>query len=495
MFFPIILLFLSKYFRKILIPTLGLIAVVSFSLSDKLSVLEPTFNFYSIATRAWELLIGAFAAFLYMRKEQVRVSWWAASMLSIIGVLLIASSYIYLDKTTPFPGRYALMPTVGAFLVILFAHGSCITGRILSIKPVVFIGLISYSAYLWHQPVMAILRHKYVYEPSSLVMITAILGTFALSVFSWKYIETPFRKTKSDTKKILSYSVAFLSLFATIGFAGVHTSILNRFDGNAAYNNAKIRLLGNYGLSKKCEESFTDAPECKTSDNPEIILWGDSYAMHLADMIVASRPDVKLQQVTISQCAPVIGASYATAIHGARKCIENNEKVFEYIKNKKSIKYVVLASPFERFGDNGAILLSNGQVLQHGAKPYYELFKATVIKLKQAGKVPVVIAPPPKYMKNDIGFCLMKSSLTDKDTSKCDFPIDESPIVQSLAIKALKGMSGMSKTIWLSDFICSDGRCHASQGGKFIYRDEGHLSIEGSKYLGAKNDIYHMIVN
>ncbi|WP_152960101.1 acyltransferase family protein, partial [Trabulsiella odontotermitis] len=253
-FFPLILFCLWRLGTRAIIFFLALIGGVSFYYADIGSISEPTFTFYSITTRSWELILGAFAAIYFRSDCQIHKQRIIASLLGSCGIGAIIFSMLYITGSTPYPGRYALLPTLGAFLVIIFCSETNFPGRILSLKPMVGIGLISYSAYLWHQPLMAIVRHKYIIEPSINVMMCVILITMLLAYLSWRFIEKPFRGKGNITRlQIFTYAGVGTSLFVTIAIIGVKTPYLNRFEGSEIYNSSVYRLRGNFGLSQQCE--------------------------------------------------------------------------------------------------------------------------------------------------------------------------------------------------------------------------------------------------
>ncbi|EOI5715393.1 acyltransferase family protein [Cronobacter turicensis] len=493
--FPLMLFFLWRQGKILSFLMILFIASLSFKAADSGSISDPTFTFYSITTRAWELAIGAAAAFYFRSELKFHQSRVASNIMGMAGIALIVYGMLIISSKTPFPGRYALFPTVGAFLVIIFSSSSNIPGKILSFKPVVFVGLISYSAYLWHQPMMALARHKYVVEPPAYVMMVICVATIIIAWLSWKYIESPFRKKDGFSQSsIFKLAGIGSSFFISLSIFGVNTSVLNRFEGSARYNDLAHRLRGNAGLSKECEKSFFHSSQCTTSENPEILLWGDSYAMQLAGMITASKPDARLVQATISQCAPILGASDTRSIFGAQNCIQANDKVMEMLKSKPSIKYVLMASPFERLADGGSIVLRNGEIINNGSERFTQLFKETIEQVKAAGKIPIIVAPPVKHRSNDIGYCLMKADLVGTNLAGCDFKLGNLPRVQKDVYRILRDVSKSAKVIWITDMTCKGGDCFASEDGVLFYRDKGHLSYEGSEYLGRKYDFYQQIV-
>jgi len=154
-----------------------------------------------------------------------------------------------------------------------------------------------------------------------------------------------------------------------------------------------------------------------------------------------------------------------------------------------------LASPFEGLVNNGYVLSRDGRISRLGSEKFLSDFKDTIKKIKSLGKTPVIIAPPVKNKNIDIGYCLMKTTLINGNGKRCDFSYDDSPVFQREVYALLKSISEETKVVWISDLTCFKGRCHASDDGILYYRDKGHLSFEGSKYLGEKYDMYKMITN
>lgn len=142
---------------------------------------KPSANFYLAPTRAWELLAGSICAF-WLSGRELRANNW----LSSAGLGLIVFAFFYYDDTTPFPSVYALAPVLGTALIILFGGADTWTAKLLSTRGFVGIGLISYSAYLWHQPLFAFARIRNIMEPSPALMIALAALSLVLAYFSWR---------------------------------------------------------------------------------------------------------------------------------------------------------------------------------------------------------------------------------------------------------------------------------------------------------------------
>ena len=230
-FFPVMVALLWSLGKKWLVSIIALMAMASLLLAQFLSATDAVdANFYLIFSRAWELLFGSAIAFISLHK--LNAAQWQKELTSIAGIIMIVYSIVFFDDHTPFPSFYTLIPVIGTCMIIIFTDSTTYVGRFLSIKILVFIGLISYSLYLWHQPLFAFLRLKTIGPPSEYMIIAAIICTFVLTFFSWKYVERPFRnKTAFNRASIFQFSATSIALFLSIGLAGhFYKGFEQRFD-------------------------------------------------------------------------------------------------------------------------------------------------------------------------------------------------------------------------------------------------------------------------
>lgn len=218
-FFPPVMLLLWRWGRKWIGVLMAAVVVLSFLLADWGATHRPTASFYLLPTRCWELLLGALAAW-HMRGRSP-VGSLRNELGAALGILLIAIACLTLDSHTPFPGRYALLPTLGATLIILCASPQVMAGRLLGNRSLVGIGLISYSAYLWHQPLFALGRIRADGEPPLVLMASLILASLVLAYFSWRFVEQPFRdRRRFGRRSIFTFAavgtVALIALGAVV---------------------------------------------------------------------------------------------------------------------------------------------------------------------------------------------------------------------------------------------------------------------------------------
>lgn len=230
--FPLAALFIWKKRPKLFFLLLLIVAIVSFGFAENQSLANPEKGFFDTRTRVWELLIGAILALYLLRGRQATPSRIWAELGSMTGFALIAWSFLFFDHETPFPGRYALFPVLGASLIICYATPLTWVGRVLASKMAVGIGLISYSAYLWHQPIFAFVRIASPQPPSQLTFSILSLIVLLFAYGSWRFVEQPFRNKKFiGVNKFLVVSIVGFGFFTAVAANGYYNKGLpSRFD-------------------------------------------------------------------------------------------------------------------------------------------------------------------------------------------------------------------------------------------------------------------------
>jgi hypothetical protein len=320
-----------------------------------------------------------------------------------------------------------------------------------------------------------------------------------LAYLSWKYIESPFRdKTRYSRKRIFQFATMITIFIVSIGVAGY----LNKgFGDRVAPNGMTFAELGQatqgvVGLSTKCD-SLELVKECSTSRKPEILVWGDSFAMHLVPGIIASNPDVKMIQRTKTACGPVIGLAQVNSKYSPNwgtGCIRFNDNVIEWLKSNSSVHYVVLGSPFAQYFSEKNNLLVNGKIMPMDKRMVLSSFEETLKILSDMGIRPVVFAPPPSVNDN-ISKCLVRNAFYGGDEFDCRIKVGEYKMVKKDILDFLAVIEKKYTVIYMSDYLCDNVYCNTELEGVFIYGDRGHLSIAGSTYLGKKMNFYNLITS
>jgi len=352
--FPLFILAVWKLGKKWILFLLSILTLVSLAIAHWGATNQPTANFYLLPTRGWELLIGVFASFYHDKKENNHhiFNKLVGDILSLLGVILIAYSVLVFDNETPFPSLWALLPTIGTVLIILFAVEDTLIGRILSHKILVGVGLISYSLYLWHWPLFAFARLNSLDEPSTLVFLSLITVTFLLAYLSWRFIESFFRKPSFELArgKIFSLSLFFMVLYTGIGLT-IHNEdgFVDEFVARTtSEKKEQARLLTQY-WGTDLDEVMNDDGECKfwsgylnqdfirrfnaCKEKPKhtILVIGDSHAMNLYNI---------LYNIPSLATTSVVGLNRGGCRISSEKC--DFTDVFQFIaKNKKYIDKVI----------------------------------------------------------------------------------------------------------------------------------------------------------
>lgn len=493
LFFPVILLALWRLGPRVLVAALGAMFAASLIASTILAQEAPAANFYLLPSRAWELLAGALLAIAVLRGI---VHNRFADLLSLAGLGMVAGSLALFEETTPMPSALGLIPVGGTILMIAFASERTPVGRLLAWRPMKGIGLISFSAYLWHWPVIVFARFQFGDALAPGLVAGLFATVLALSYLTWRFVEQPFRRYGARAW------MPIRPFLATLAASAVGLILLTQ-DGpglatvatdQATPASIEAKVATNYGLSDACEGAFTLSPSCRTSEAPEVLLWGDSFAMHLAPAINAGVGARGMVQLTKSVCVPIEGMSVVTPEYPADwadGCIDFNDQVLDWLAGQTSIRYVVVSSPFgiiynDVYQRGGAVAVAPSPDLVRQA------LIRTAARVGAMGKTLVIVSPPPVTGDN-IGQCLISAALRGDAEDACDFPTTSIHALSTSVFDFLHALPAEVPVVFLDELLCSDGICDTRIGDIFVFRDSGHLSIEASRYLGEERAFYRRI--
>jgi peptidoglycan/LPS O-acetylase OafA/YrhL len=322
-FFPLFLMLVCRLFPKKLRLSIVVIAVLSFLVSAIGAFEFPVSSFYLAHTRAWELLLGTILSLKILPQISGTIH---RNIAAGIGVLLILAAGLLFTTSTPFPGVAALAPCLGAGLIIAAGQtGTSLVGRALSFKPLVFVGLISYSLYLWHWPIIvfhgvgALSVHGVSDRIAKLIV---ILASFAAATLSWKFVEVPFR---SGRLKLAGASV-FKAGFGGVAVAGAIGVVMILSHGIPSRFPASAVKIASYLDQKWTDEYRTGScfisseyaykdfnfSLCLHEDGKRknFLLIGDSHAAQLWYGLSTTLSGVNVMQATASGCRPTIEQSF-----------------------------------------------------------------------------------------------------------------------------------------------------------------------------------------
>lgn len=323
--FPLFIVITWRLGRRWTVGLLVVLALISLAAAQWGAYNRPMATFFLLPTRGWELAIGAISAFYFIQKQTIECSAARCEILSALGILLIVYAVFAYDKTTPFPSLYALAPAIGTVLVILCATPATAVGRVLGSKALVGIGLISYSAYLWHQPVFVFARQRTIAEPSAIQMIILSACVIFLAFVSWRFIEIPFRnRIYFNRRQVFTYAISVSFSFLLLGSLGHFTKgfesyyVLNRLSDQQAqlYENIKEytgkNLYERMFDDKNCRfwsDSINENVElrfdhCAKTHGKALIVLGDSHAMNIFNIIAKSSISNFVIGVSQGGCRP-----------------------------------------------------------------------------------------------------------------------------------------------------------------------------------------------
>ncbi len=467
--FPLFITLVWRFGKKILFGAMIVMAVVSLVLAEWASLAKPAAAFFLLPTRGWELLLGACCAMLMAYRPQLRPGQTSRDLLAWAGIAAIAGAVVLYDETTPFPGIYALLPTVGTALIILFADAGTTAGRFLANRVFVGIGLVSYSAYLWHQPLFAFARHRSPIEPSVAVFAALIAATFVLAYLSWRFVEAPFRdRRRIDRKTIFGLSIAGAAGFSVLGAVGtLQDGFPQRLERAYAGD------IGQLEFHQYIDERYQDCEppaiaavaltwegylRCKQSQPglPDIVLLGDSHAEHLFIGLAEGRPDDNVGFYILN------GAPYASNSDYAA--------ILDHLLNNGRPQQVLLTMFYEGRLDPAGTGLEQG-------------FGETIAALQKAGKTVTLIGDVPGFPQ-DAARCAYKTF--EAFTALCRIDRDEVERQKAKYAATLErlGQRYGVPVITTDPAICSPAGCAMHRGKTLIYRDQNHLNITGSRLVG-----------
>jgi len=490
-FFPLFLLMFWRLGLRRLIILLLIIFLISFCIANWASFFGwhqkiASGGFFLIPARAWELLIGSFLAF-YLKFYGNRVGNFWGELLSFTGLMLIIVSIVFFDRTTPFPSIYTLAPVLGTGLLILTTSDT-IVQKLLRLPMVVGLGLISYSAYLWHQPVFAFV-HIIGIPSSSLLYFALILISLFLAYISWRFVEKPFRSRSIMSKKVIfTFSALGISFFVSIG---ILFSSFNGFaDRSLSYVEIKQELdwPDTYNRTEDCLNLYGGDQYCLISDirrEPTHLLLGDSHANHFyfgLNKVLTEGKDKNLLMTGAGGCPPLIGIDMGyTYVHGTDlKCYQRTNAHFSNLINNYKIEHVYLAFDEDGLFDNKVLpkdLL--GQFDFEADR--YQAVKGALIRTLEL------------YEKQGIAVTLiedMPNSTFDKQYMRCVWKLNS--IID--CIDYLELVDNHSSYNMLLEELSEDGfhvlrtnqalktlPLFGKDAAESLYRDSTHLSKYGSE--------------
>lgn len=465
---PLLLLLLARCRQSVQKLVIAFVFVLSLAVSAYWAVHSPDAAFYLPQSRAWELLAGTALAMGIrpnLRKRGFR------EITALMGIAFIAYAVTRYDRTTPFPGLPALIPVFGAYAVISAGEaGPTLVGKALSLKPVVFIGLISYSLYLWHWPLLVFeglgcLFHTRLSLTADRLSIVPV--AFVMATLSWRFVERPFRATTSSLTR------GHRALFALAGMGVVSVLALailvargfpQRFQPEAVrlasyvsrHDSSNPTRLGKCFVSASLAEFNQQQCLPDTPDRQTYLLIGDSHAAHFFPGLLSVYGDkYTIAQANATGCLPVLRDSAGSSV-----CAQMNRFVFDQYLPSHRISRVLISSRWRDESDISA--LSN-----------------TVQWLQARNIVATVIGPTPEF---DAPLpIVLASAVNEGNPSEVEGHIlQKSAVLNRRMAQAMKAIQ--ASYIDAYSLLCPS-QCTYTYKQSPVMFDTGHLTVAGSDFL------------
>lgn len=448
------------------------------------SINSENMAFFLLLTRAWELLAGSILAHLVRRLPRFNIS-----RLIKLSVLFMTTIIVLFPIDSIHPRGDAFLVVIATAVMLAGTSEWLPQNKVTN--SVAKVGDWSYSLYLVHWPLFAFAHNAYLGETPTHIKLLLLLASMLLAYWQYEFVEQRFRYGWKANQKRTFQWLASASLMVILTPApALFSQHVASAAGTRDFSYLQIR---NVGLNVHCTngQAIVNAEPCMTSKKPKFAIWGDSYAMHLVPGLVIS-PQIRdsLIQITKSACAPILGVASIDSNYDefwAKNCLEFNEQVVQLLRDSESIEYVIMSSPFDGyFGFGELSLFYQGQKTTGERSIAINQMVTTIETIREYGKYPVLVTPPPKAGFN-IGECWERkeTGLIVLGRSDCNFTVNEYHSYQRDIIDAINEVQNRTNVdvIWLDEIICDEEQCRTAINETSIYRDDGHLSVPGSQWV------------
>lgn len=507
---PLMLLVLIRYAPRLIMHLVIFIIIVLSIIFGELHADTNNGTYFLLQYRAGELLLGAWLALsgLQANKEKLTTN----TLLMVFALFLIVASAVSLDKASTFPGINAIWPCLGAVLYIYSAQN--INRKVyqyLTIKPIIMIGLLSYSIYLWHWPLLIYGKASGVLaSPISYLLYFTLL--FAISYLTWKFVEQAFR-TKHYTnareffiKRLLPITLALAALVSLPYESGGQQKLWASIWGDDAANQYNSSVDKKSIIAKPCSEkpsqSATEVDEdtCKiglASANSQFLLIGDSHADHFIRFFdhLAKEEGISGNAITRAACLPFIDTPVYNKGTLDKECINKTKFWYENHLTSKT-KYVFLAAYWSGY-------LNNDPESKFSAPPrtisaagdqktdsdiFYRGLEITIEKIINSGAIPILVEQVPEF-NYPVNKCVYKKIMSQSSPKECS--ISEAMNIFKhkkylVAFDKIQQKHPSTQRLNINHLLCKNGLCTPFIDNDLVYYNGDHLNFRGAEVLARK---------
>lgn len=511
--FPLFMLLAWNWGCRRIAVVIALLALASFVAAELLTPHFPSFSFYVLPTRGWEIAAGALVALSARASETSTHQPHAAlgqQLAAGLGLVMIGGAVIVFDASTPFPGRYTLVPVLGTVLLILYGTERTVVGRWLGAKFLVGLGLISYSAYLWHQPLFAFARQRSFSDPGPIAFLLLAVLALILAYLSWRFVERPCRNRKRLTRQqVYQYSAGCSVALVAIGCSVILcVGYPERLTPAAQALVSDISLLQKLRDDQSCYGATAPPHGCIKGDpsvEPHYALIGDSHASALAPELDAAfrRHHLGFVQMTKAACPLAPGLHNSGVDEG---CAAFQSSYLRDLANP-NITGVIISARWEWYlterdfdnGEGGSTLKNPDRLTVNGlplGAPFdqrrtaiEDAINVAVIGLLHKGKRVFLVYPVPEQGRNTAEVAA-KGLWFGASITPNALKIERYVEYNADALRLLDGLGQHPNLIRLRPdlILCNThlpGRCASQWQGAQLYYDGHHLSNAGAQPVVA----------
>ena len=469
--------------------------------------------FFLAPFRAWELLLGAGLALL---PRQPALSARAAELAAAAGASLILASVVLLDESRAFPGLLAVPACLGTALLIVVGmqHGALVT-RMLSLRPAVAVGLISYSLYLWHWPLLAFARY-YFDRPLRWTELACVLGASLLAAFAtYRYVEQPARRLRFNlAPRFLGAAVLSLGAIALVGHQ-IHKSRgwtfnldpeIRRLDRISRTKNTYRNSCSGAQTLARTDEACTFGPP-RSSGSYDMVIIGDSHADHYtpAMSVLAQQAGLSGRQVSAGRCLVLLGyyEMTGTPVQQAA-CRSLRDGVVHFVDNNPRLQLAVLAHHWSSYAgktiwqDVEPIYLFGSPHDEPSAQRSLEVLRQsleqTIDFLTGRGIHVVLMGEVPLYDRDPIK-CIAAAIKQGLGAQGCRVPVKAVQQRVGTTNRMLAELARHRKNVSFFsalDAMCDEVWCSPVVDGVYMYRDRMHLNRIGAEHLARSMRFPHL---
>jgi len=417
--------------------------------------------FYAMPSRWWELSVGALAA--WARRADQRTSRWE----TFVGTVLLATAMAF--PTEHFPGIGAAPATLGGALLVHASAGDGGIWRVLTARPMVLIGRISYPLYLWHVPLLALAAVASPGELSSLARGVLVGVSCVLALATWNWVERPLHRVRIDRPRWLVLTVIVISVFVAalaVGAADIATRTRPSGDPAELASRDRPENIPDCHFNRLMPAAALDDATCVLGrrGTPRIAIWGDSHALAFrpfAAALAQARGEA-FTEYSRDACAPAVDYDNGESAGFAASCKAFNARAFQ---RAKSMDTVILASRWPRAAD----------------RHFADHLAATIDGLAPGVRRIIVIGPTPD-MAASVPDCLRRQALSACDVPRRVFLERSAPI--RAVLSAIPAQHPNVTYVEPLDFFCDATSCPGVRNGMALYWDDNHISSRAAAAFG-----------